>query len=46
MNGEEIGKYWPRKASIDLECVKECDYIGKFDPDKCDTSYGEPMQKW
>ncbi|KAI4336464.1 hypothetical protein L6164_014987 [Bauhinia variegata] len=46
LNGEEIGRYWPRKSSKKLECVQECDYRGKFNPDKCDTGCGEPTQKW
>ncbi|KAI9114456.1 hypothetical protein K1719_014684 [Acacia pycnantha] len=45
LNGEEIGRYWPRK-NIHQECVKKCDYRGKFNPDKCDTGCGEPTQKW
>ncbi|TKY73791.1 Beta-galactosidase 10 [Spatholobus suberectus] len=47
LNGEEIGRYWPRKSEFKSEdCVKECDYRGKFNPDKCDTGCGEPTQKW
>ncbi|XP_054790059.1 beta-galactosidase 3-like, partial [Prosopis cineraria] len=45
LNGEEIGRYWPRK-NLHQECVKKCDYRGKFNPDKCDTGCGEPTQKW
>ncbi|XP_019417218.1 PREDICTED: beta-galactosidase 10 isoform X2 [Lupinus angustifolius] len=47
LNGEEIGRYWPRISEFKKEdCVQECDYRGKFDPDKCDTGCGEPTQKW
>jgi hypothetical protein len=49
LNGEEIGRYWPRiarKNSPNDECVKECDYRGKFMPDKCLTGCGEPSQRW
>ncbi|XP_010521248.1 PREDICTED: beta-galactosidase 10 [Tarenaya hassleriana] len=49
LNGEEIGRYWPRKARKNYpndECVKECDYRGKFMPDKCLTGCGEPSQRW
>ncbi|KAL5704441.1 Beta-galactosidase 10 [Ranunculus cassubicifolius] len=46
LNGEEIGRYWPRKSSIHDECPAECDYRGKFFPDKCDTGCGEPTQRW
>ncbi|KAJ8765328.1 hypothetical protein K2173_012025 [Erythroxylum novogranatense] len=46
LNGEEIGRYWPRKSPINGKCVKECDYRGKFNPDKCSTGCGEPTQQW
>ncbi|KAH9717183.1 Beta-galactosidase 10 [Citrus sinensis] len=49
LNGEEIGRYWPRKSrksSPHDECVQECDYRGKFNPDKCITGCGEPSQRW
>ncbi|KAH7566937.1 hypothetical protein JRO89_XS08G0256200 [Xanthoceras sorbifolium] len=46
LNGEEIGRYWPRKSSPHLECVQECDYRGKFFPDKCLTGCGQPTQRW
>lgn len=46
LNGEEIGRYWPRKSSIHDACVQKCDYRGKFRPDKCLTGCGEPSQRW
>lgn len=46
LNGEEIGRYWPRKSSTHQKCVHECDYRGKFMPDKCFTGCGEPTQRW
>ncbi|GMH13104.1 hypothetical protein Nepgr_014945 [Nepenthes gracilis] len=46
LNGEEIGRYWPRKSSNFEKCVDKCDYRGKFYPDKCDTGCGEPTQRW
>ncbi|GLU12850.1 hypothetical protein SLE2022_295080 [Rubroshorea leprosula] len=46
LNGEEIGRYWPRKSSKKEHCVQECDYRGKFRPDKCLTGCGEPTQRW
>uniref|UniRef100_A0A5B7AW96 Beta-galactosidase n=1 Tax=Davidia involucrata TaxID=16924 RepID=A0A5B7AW96_DAVIN len=46
LNGEEIGIYWPRKSSKNDECVHECDYRGKFSPNKCSTGCGEPTQRW
>ncbi|XP_031251198.1 beta-galactosidase 10-like isoform X2 [Pistacia vera] len=45
LNGEEIGRYWPKRSSIH-GCVQECDYRGKFFPDKCFTGCGEPTQRW
>ncbi|KAF3961107.1 hypothetical protein CMV_014238 [Castanea mollissima] len=46
LNGEEIGRYWPIKSSIHDKCVEECDYRGKFLPNKCRTGCGEPTQRW
>nr|GMD32808.1 beta-galactosidase 10 [Ipomoea batatas] len=34
LNGEEIGRYWPRKSSKNDKCVLQCDYRGKFSPNK------------
>lgn len=46
LNGEEIGRYWTREASKYDNCVQECDYRGKFKPEKCKTGCGEPTQRW
>ncbi|KAB1210500.1 Beta-galactosidase 3 [Morella rubra] len=46
LNGEEIGRYWPRRSSVHEKCVQVCDYRGKFMPDKCFTGCGEPTQRW
>lgn len=46
LNGNEIGRYWPRKASEHETCVEKCDYRGKFMPNKCNTGCGEPTQRW
>ena len=46
LNGEEIGRYWPRKSKANDGCVKECKYKGKFIPDKCFIGCGEPTQRW
>ncbi|XP_057969924.1 beta-galactosidase 10 [Malania oleifera] len=46
LNGEEIGRYWPRKSSRHGKCVQECNYRGKFMPDKCRTGCGKPTQRW
>ncbi|XP_047978303.1 beta-galactosidase 10 [Salvia hispanica] len=46
LNGNEVGRYWPRKASPHEICVKKCDYRGKFMPNKCNTGCGEATQRW
>lgn len=46
LNGQEIGRYWPRRTSKYEKCVTQCDYRGKFNPDKCVTGCGEPSQRW
>ncbi|CAL1398132.1 unnamed protein product [Linum trigynum] len=46
LNGEEIGRYWPRKSPKNGKCVEQCDYRGKFMPDKCLTGCGKPTQRW
>ncbi|KAF6170573.1 hypothetical protein GIB67_031981 [Kingdonia uniflora] len=46
LNGEPIGRYWPRTSSLHEECVQECNYRGKFSPNKCSTGCGEPTQRW
>ncbi|KAK6923727.1 D-galactoside/L-rhamnose binding SUEL lectin domain, partial [Dillenia turbinata] len=45
LNGQEIGRYFPVKSSTH-DCVSECNYRGKFFPDKCRTGCGEPTQRW
>ncbi|XP_049395367.1 beta-galactosidase 10 [Solanum stenotomum] len=46
LNGQEIGRYWPRRTSKYEKCVTQCDYRGKFNPDKCVTGCGQPTQRW
>ncbi|KAL0928743.1 hypothetical protein M5K25_000662 [Dendrobium thyrsiflorum] len=46
LNGKAIGRYWPRKSSINDKCSSSCNYRGKFFPDKCRTGCGEPTQRW
>ncbi|XP_057787718.1 beta-galactosidase 10 [Salvia miltiorrhiza] len=46
LNGNEIGRYWPRKASPHEKCVQQCDYRGRFMPNKCNTGCGEATQRW
>ncbi|XP_077249768.1 beta-galactosidase 3-like [Tasmannia lanceolata] len=46
LNGEAIGRYWPRTSSIHDECPPTCNYRGKFTPNKCSTGCGEPTQRW
>ncbi|XP_031250570.1 beta-galactosidase 3-like [Pistacia vera] len=46
LNGEEIGRYWPKESPLDDQCVQECDYRGTFSQWKCPTGCGEPTQRW
>ncbi|XP_058097474.1 beta-galactosidase 10 isoform X1 [Magnolia sinica] len=46
LNGEPIGRYWPRSSSIHDECPPKCNYRGKFMPNKCSRGCGEPTQRW
>lgn len=46
LNGNAIGRYWPRTSSINDKCTTSCNYRGKFFPDKCLTGCGEPTQRW
>lgn len=46
LNGQEIGRYWPRIGPKDEKCVQHCDYRGKFSQNKCNTGCGEPTQRW
>ncbi|ERN18154.1 hypothetical protein AMTR_s00054p00133410 [Amborella trichopoda] len=46
LNGEPIGRFWPRVSSINDDCTPKCDYRGKFFPSKCGTRCGEPTQRW
>ncbi|KAJ0094199.1 hypothetical protein Patl1_15485 [Pistacia atlantica] len=45
LNGEEIGRYWPKESPLDDQCVQECDYRGTFSQWKCSTGCGEPTQR-
>ncbi|WOK96410.1 beta-galactosidase 3 isoform X1 [Canna indica] len=46
LNGKAIGRYWPIKSSIYDNCTPNCNYRGKFNPDKCRTGCGQPTQRW
>ncbi|KAL5982776.1 Beta-galactosidase 10 [Asimina triloba] len=46
VNGEPIGRYWPRTSSIYDECPPKCNYRGKFMPNKCSRGCGKPTQRW
>ncbi|RLN05025.1 beta-galactosidase 3 [Panicum miliaceum] len=46
LNGNAIGRYWPRTSSTDDRCTPSCNYRGTFDPDKCRTGCGQPTQRW
>ncbi|TVU36334.1 hypothetical protein EJB05_18266 [Eragrostis curvula] len=46
LNGNAIGRYWPRTSSMDNRCTPSCNYRGQFSPDKCRTGCGQPTQRW
>lgn len=46
LNGNAIGRYWPRTSSINDRCTPSCNYRGTFIPDKCRTGCGQPTQRW
>ncbi|KAM3352988.1 hypothetical protein ACQJBY_024266 [Aegilops geniculata] len=46
LNGNAIGRYWPRTSPTDDRCTPSCDYRGKFSPDKCRAGCGKPTQRW
>ncbi|CAO1942471.1 unnamed protein product [Urochloa humidicola] len=46
LNGNAIGRYWPRTSSTDDRCTPSCNYRGTFNPDKCRTGCGQPTQRW
>ncbi|KAL6616473.1 hypothetical protein ACP70R_038743 [Stipagrostis hirtigluma subsp. patula] len=46
LNGNAIGRYWPRTSSTDNRCTPSCNYRGNFSPDKCRTGCGQPTQRW
>lgn len=41
-----IGRYWPLPSSPFAGCPSECNYRGKFVPNKCSTDCGKPTQRW
>ncbi|WOL07224.1 beta-galactosidase 1-like [Canna indica] len=45
VNGNSIGRFWPNYTAPAEGC-NECDYRGKFNPDKCRTGCGQPSQRW
>uniref|UniRef100_A0A0A8ZUB3 beta-galactosidase n=1 Tax=Arundo donax TaxID=35708 RepID=A0A0A8ZUB3_ARUDO len=46
LNGNAIGRYWPRTSSTDDRCTPSCNYRGQFSPNKCRTGCGQPTQRW
>lgn len=46
INGRMIGRYWPLASSPFADCPSECNYRGKFLPNKCSTDCGKPTQRW
>ncbi|WCJ42833.1 Beta-galactosidase [Euphorbia peplus] len=48
INGQSIGRYWPKQMADSTGCQGTCDYRGKYDPDhsSCATNCANPSQRW
>ncbi|KAM0869000.1 hypothetical protein ACQ4PT_040959 [Festuca glaucescens] len=46
LNGNAIGRYFPRTSSTDDRCTPSCNYRGQFSPNKCRIGCGKPTQRW
>ncbi|KAK4441166.1 Beta-galactosidase 8 [Sesamum alatum] len=46
INGQSIGRYWPKYTAPDSGCTDSCDYRGSFSPSKCMKNCGQPTQKF
>nr|BAB86232.1 putative beta-D-galactosidase [Oryza sativa Japonica Group] len=46
LNGNAIGRYWPRISPVSDRCTSSCDYRGTFSPNKCRRGCGQPTQRW
>ncbi|XP_051132245.1 beta-galactosidase 15-like isoform X1 [Andrographis paniculata] len=46
VNGNSLGRYWPRYLADGNCSGSPCDYRGTYDPDKCASNCGEATQRW
>ncbi|PKA53215.1 Beta-galactosidase 7 [Apostasia shenzhenica] len=46
VNGHSIGRFWPSYKAKSDGCKQVCDYRGNFKSESCQTSCGEPAQRW
>ncbi|KAL0284093.1 UNVERIFIED_CONTAM: Beta-galactosidase 8 [Sesamum angustifolium] len=45
INGQSIGRYWPKYTAPDSGCTNSCNYRGSFSPSKCMKNCGQSTQK-
>ncbi|KAL0418191.1 UNVERIFIED_CONTAM: Beta-galactosidase 8 [Sesamum radiatum] len=46
INGQSIGRYWPKYTAPDSGCTNSCNYRGSFSPSKCMKNCGQSTQKF
>ncbi|KAL0390513.1 UNVERIFIED_CONTAM: Beta-galactosidase 8 [Sesamum calycinum] len=46
INGQSIGRYWPKYTAPDIGCTNSCNYRGSFSPSKCMKNCGQSTQKF
>ncbi|OIW01968.1 hypothetical protein TanjilG_11542 [Lupinus angustifolius] len=46
VNGNNIGRYWPKYLASEDGCNSTCDFRGAYNPSKCLTGCGESSQRW
>ncbi|VFQ98096.1 unnamed protein product [Cuscuta campestris] len=44
VNGQSIGRYWPKYAAPSTGCTDTCDYRGAYSATKCLKNCGQPSQ--
>ncbi|KAK7273883.1 hypothetical protein RIF29_14947 [Crotalaria pallida] len=46
VNGNNLGRYWPKYLAGEDGCGSTCDFRGAYYSSKCVTGCGEPSQRW
>ncbi|XP_048321306.2 beta-galactosidase 7 [Ziziphus jujuba] len=46
VNGQSLGRYWPKFEANEDGCSYSCDYRGAYGSNKCLTNCGKPTQRW